>query len=119
MKRGIGLGVIVIVGTLLMTVVSARETSQGSGPQAPKAAEIERVQDNLYLLHGLDRGTRLNVTAFVNSTGVVVVDTGYPGWGRAWLDAIKSVTNKPVTTIISTHTHSDHTGSNPEFGDHL
>jgi cyclase len=29
---------------------------------------------------------------------------------------IKTVTNKPVTTIINTHTHADHTGSNEAFG---
>jgi glyoxylase-like metal-dependent hydrolase (beta-lactamase superfamily II) len=119
MRRAIGLGVVVAVGALSMTTVSSRGASQGSVQQAPKTAEIEKVKDNLYLLHGLDRGTRLNVTAFVGSAGVVVIDTGFPGWGRVWLDAIKSVTSKPVTTIISTHTHSDHTGSNSEFGANL
>ena len=119
MKRGIVLGAVVTVGMLSITAVESGGVSQGSAQQAPKVAEIERVKDNLYLLHGLDRGTRLNVTVFVGAGGVVVVDTGYPGWGRAWLDAIKSLTNKPVTTIISTHTHSDHTGSNPELGEHL
>jgi cyclase len=117
MKRATGLGVVVTIGALLMATAGVRGVSQGSVP--PKVAEIEKIKDNLYLLNGLDRGTRLNVTAFVYSTGVVVIDTGYPGWSRAWLDAIKSVTNKPVTTIISTHTHADHTGSNPEFGENL
>ena len=32
------------------------------------------------------------------------------------LARIKTVTSKPVTTIINTHTHSDHTGSNEFFG---
>jgi glyoxylase-like metal-dependent hydrolase (beta-lactamase superfamily II) len=31
------------------------------------------------------------------------------------LDKIKTVTDKPVTTIINTHTHGDHTGSNNMF----
>ena len=31
------------------------------------------------------------------------------------LDKIKTVTNKPVTTIINTHTHGDHTGNNDFF----
>ena len=31
-------------------------------------------------------------------------------------DRIKTVTDKPVTTIINTHTHGDHTGSNEFFG---
>jgi glyoxylase-like metal-dependent hydrolase (beta-lactamase superfamily II) len=119
MKRGILLGVLVTVGAMTMTAVGARGVSQGTAQQGPKAVEVEKVKDNLFLLHGLDRGTRLNVTVFISSRGVVVVDTGYPGWGRAWLDAIKSLTNKPVTTIISTHTHADHTGSNPEIGENL
>jgi glyoxylase-like metal-dependent hydrolase (beta-lactamase superfamily II) len=32
------------------------------------------------------------------------------------LDKVKSVTNKPITTIINTHTHGDHTGNNGFFG---
>jgi glyoxylase-like metal-dependent hydrolase (beta-lactamase superfamily II) len=39
-----------------------------------------------------------------------------PGWGQVILDRIKTVTNKPITTIINTHTHGDHTGSNEFFG---
>jgi cyclase len=46
----------------------------------------------------------------------VVVDTKLAGWGPAILERIKSVTDKPVTTIINTHTHGDHTGSNEFFG---
>jgi glyoxylase-like metal-dependent hydrolase (beta-lactamase superfamily II) len=98
-----------------MTAAAPDGLSQGTAQTAPKVAEIERVKDNLFLLHGLDRGTRLNSTVFITTGGVVVVDTGFPGWGQTWLNAIKSLTDKPVTTIISTHTHSDHTGSNSEF----
>ena len=29
---------------------------------------------------------------------------------------MKSITPKPVTTIINTHTHGDHTGNNDKFG---
>ena len=53
---------------------------------------------------------------FVTDAGVVVVDTKLAGWGQAILDRIKTVTDKPVTTIINTHTHGDHTGSNEFFG---
>ena len=34
----------------------------------------------------------------------VVVDTQLPGWGQAILDQLRSVTDKPVTVIINTHT---------------
>ncbi|HMB78752.1 MAG TPA: MBL fold metallo-hydrolase, partial [Vicinamibacterales bacterium] len=38
------------------------------------------------------------------------------GWGQAVLDKVKSVTDKPITRIINTHTHGDHTGNNGFFG---
>jgi hypothetical protein len=45
----------------------------------------------------------------------VVVDTMLAGAGPSLLARIKSVTDKPVITIINTHTHFDHSGSNTEF----
>ena len=56
-----------------------------------------------------------NTGVFVTGNGVIVVDTKLGGWGQVILDQIKTVTDKPVTMIINTHTHGDHTGSNPMF----
>ena len=56
-----------------------------------------------------------NSSVFVTATGVVVVDTKNPGWGQPLLDAIRKVTDKPVTMIINTHTHGDHVSGNVEF----
>jgi cyclase len=44
------------------------------------------------------------------------VDDKLAGWGQAVLDRVKGVTSKPITTIINTHTHGDHTGNNGFFG---
>jgi glyoxylase-like metal-dependent hydrolase (beta-lactamase superfamily II) len=44
------------------------------------------------------------------------VDTKLAGWGQAVLDKVKGVTSKPITRIINTHTHGDHTGNNGLFG---
>jgi glyoxylase-like metal-dependent hydrolase (beta-lactamase superfamily II) len=46
---------------------------------------------------------------------VIVVDTKKIGWGQPIIDAIKTLTDKPVTTIINTHTHYDHVNGNAEF----
>ena len=46
---------------------------------------------------------------------MVVVDTKNPGWGKPILDKIRELTDKPVTTIINTHTHGDHVSGNVEF----
>ena len=73
--------------------------------------EVEKLRDNLYLM----RGGGGNSAVFITANGVVVVDTKNPGWGQPLLDKIKSVTDKPVTTIINTHTHGDHVSGNVEF----
>jgi cyclase len=69
------------------------------------------VSDNLYLLSGGGGHT----LALATDTGVILIDTKLAGWGQPLLDAIAAVTDQPVTTIINTHSHGDHTGSNSEF----
>ena len=44
-----------------------------------------------------------NTAVFVTDAGVVIVDTKLAGWGQVILDRVKTVTNKPITTIINTH----------------
>jgi glyoxylase-like metal-dependent hydrolase (beta-lactamase superfamily II) len=51
----------------------------------------------------------------VTANGVVLVDTKLANNGQAILDQVKAVTPKPITHIINTHTHGDHTGSNDFF----
>src|SRR5262249_58107943 len=48
--------------------------------------------------------------------GAVRPHTNPPVGAPAILERVKTVTSKPVTTIINTHTHGDHTGSNEFFG---
>ena len=112
MRRLITLAVLVAVGTLAMASVGAQPD--------PTALQLEKVKDGLYILsggRGSAPGTSVsgNTTAFVTDAGVVLVDTKYPGFGTRMLDMLKSVTNKPVTMVINTHTHGDHTGSNSEL----
>ena len=77
----------------------------------PKTIEVEKLKDNLFVL----RGGGGNTAVFVGTEGVVVVDTKNPGWGQPILDRIKELTDRPVTTIVNTHTHGDHVSGNVEF----
>ena len=45
----------------------------------------------------------------------MLVDTKLANNGQKILDKVKSVTDKPITHIINTHTHGDHVGSNDFF----
>ena len=112
MKRGIVLGVLIISGALSL-MVAAQQPQCGGGQQQqdPKVVEVEKLKDNLFVL----KGGGGNTAAFITAKGVVVVDTKNPGWGQPLLEKIKTLTDKPVTMIINTHTHGDHTSGNVEF----
>ena len=106
--------------TLLVTLLTVGSVSVAikSYQQAPvqpsaKALEAEKLKDNLWVLKGAGSGG--NTAVFVTATGVVVVDTKNPGWGQPIIDKIRELTDKPITTIINTHTHGDHVSGNVEF----
>src|SRR6476661_3475559 len=107
MTRPVVLCALVVVGW-----VTTQAASRGS-QEAPKVVKMQtlNVSDNLYLLSGGGG----NTLALATDDGVVLIDTKLAGWGQPILDSVKAVTDKPVTLIINTHTHGDHTGSNPEF----
>ncbi len=50
----------------------------------------------------------VNAAFFVTEAGVVLVDTGMGPAGPAVLEAIRSVTDLPIHTVIYTHGHVDH-----------
>ena len=121
MRRSVVLGAIVVFGTLSIVMSARQAPPQGPTAASQKATTIEKVKDNLYVITGssisnMDTFSGGNTAVFVTDRGVVLVDTKLPGWGQSILDRIKTVTDKPIVTIINTHTHSDHTGSNDFFG---
>src|SRR5213596_3294412 len=121
MKRLIILVALLAAGALSIVAAGYQQPSQGLPAAALAATQIEKVKDNLYMITGADPTDRNsfsggNTGVFITNSGVVVVDTKLAGWGQVLLDKIKTVTDKPVTTIINTHTHGDHTGSNEFFG---
>jgi glyoxylase-like metal-dependent hydrolase (beta-lactamase superfamily II) len=110
------LGLLITAGGLTIAAYQAPRLS----PAALDATKLEKVKDNLYIITGSSPANRDsfsggNTAVFITDTGVVVVDTKLAGWGQVILDKIRTVTDKPVTTIINTHTHGDHTGSNNMF----
>ena len=114
MKRVVVLAVLIAAGALSLAIAAQQAPPAGAGGQQPQAqhvVQVEKLKDNLFVLQGGGG----NTAAFVTANGVVVVDTKLPGWGQPILDKIKEFTDKPVTTIINTHTHGDHVSGNVEF----
>ena len=102
------LSVLVAVGVMS---VSVKAMQQAAAPPKPMVVEVQKIKDNLFVLTGGGG----NTAVFVQANGVTVVDTKNPGWGQPILAKIKELTNKPVTTIINTHTHGDHVSGNVAF----
>jgi len=89
--------------------------------QQPRVRDIQKIRDNLYFISGGDTNDRStwtggNVAVLVAERGVVVVDTMLAKSGNGILERIRTVTDKPVTTIINTH--FDHNSGNVEFSGH-
>ena len=103
--RMVLLGVVAAAG-LVSIAVTAPTAQQGE-----MVVEVERLQENLYVL----RGGGGNSSAFITSDGVVLIDTKVAGWGQPLIDRIAELTDNPVTTIINTHAHFDHVSGNVEF----
>ena len=107
MRRGFVLGVLLATGALAVV----RAQPPAPDPNAPKVIDVDKVKDNLWVL----KNGGGNTAVFLTAGGVTVVDAKNPGWGKPILDKIKTLTDKPVTMLINTHTHGDHVSGNVEF----
>jgi glyoxylase-like metal-dependent hydrolase (beta-lactamase superfamily II) len=133
MKRGHVLGILLLICGLSVAMLGYQGPAAGAGGQAPAGApgagqrgpgggrgapqplQTIKVRDNLFMIAGAGG----NTAVFVMTNGVALIDTKNPNNGQQIMDQVRAVTNKPVTTIINTHTHADHTGSNEFFTDNV
>ena len=116
----------VVTALLLVTSVlvdrnSTTVTAQGSRPAGTnisgKAFRFNKVKEGVY--HAIGTGAMAvigNSTVIVNDRDVTLVDD-HVSPAAAWvlLEEIKSITDKPVTTVINTHFHFDHAHGNQIF----
>ena len=107
MRRTLVLGIVVAFGVLSLAVQAVQ---QRPAPSAG-ALQVDKLKDNLYVL----RGAGGNTAAFIMSNGVLLVDTKLSGWGQPLMAKLKTLTDKPITTIVNTHTHFDHVNGNVEL----
>src|SRR6266852_3991863 len=81
--------------------------------RAPAPAVLKQVAPDLYFFYN---DASSNSAFLVTDAGVLVVDTGqHPADGRALLERIRRVTDKPVKWVINTHAHGDHYFGNAPF----
>jgi cyclase len=91
---------ILILSLLLSTVLFAQNKEVN--------ISIRKLTDNIYMLKG--RGGNIGIS--IGADGVFMIDDQYAPLTPKILDAIKTLTDKPVKFLINTHWHGDHTGGN-------
>jgi cyclase len=96
---------------VVASLAVAGAAAQQQRPRIPPTGTIAKVRDNLYVIPGAGG----NTTVFVTQGGVVLVDTKLPNNGEPIMNQVRTVTDKPVTMIVNTHSHPDHIGSNGYF----
>ena len=96
---------------LLLGLLSGRSLNA----QSEQTVQMDtlNVRDVLYHLGG-GGGNGLALIDEING-GVILIDSKLPGWGQAVEEVLAQVTDLPVTTIINSHHHLGHAGSNGEF----
>ena len=114
MGRCCYMSILTVVGIGLMAATNEARQNRAS-------LTLHEVGEQLYMLandpavQGMGGGG--NTAIFVTEGGVVLVDTKISGYGSDILSHVQQITDLPITTIINTHTHWDHSGSNNEFPD--
>lgn len=88
----------------------------GAGPVAAQddvEITVTRIADGVYMLMG--RGGNIGLS--VGEDGAFIVDDQFAPLTDKIKAAIATVTDQPVSWVLNTHWHGDHTGGNENFGE--
>jgi glyoxylase-like metal-dependent hydrolase (beta-lactamase superfamily II) len=100
----LGLVLAASFGTPLM----AHAKHRAAPTEAPKVHKVEKVAENVYCIFGQGG----NIGLVVTSKHVVLIDDQFERLVPGLLEAVHSVTDKPIKYLINTHGHGDHVGGN-------
>ena len=106
--------------SLIMSGYVVAYADPGAGIPKPV---VEKINDRVYALiapaelpNARNHGYIANSAVIIGDDGVILVDTGFSvEIGRHIKQTIETITDKPVTHIINTHDHGDHTLGNGAF----
>lgn len=85
--------------------VNLQRVEGGHLERFKKPYEIQRLSKSIYWVSSSD----YSVTVLVGTESVLLIDVPY-SVGKRLIQAIKSITNKPISAIVYSHAHADHIG---------
>lgn len=96
-------------------LLAAAAPAHAADPPPPRAQVLA---PKLWMIPGgfpVDRQPDGNTVIFEGETGFIVMDTGRHTWHRQAILDFARERNKPVTAIINSHWHLDHSSGNAEI----
>ena len=99
-----------------LLVIAAAFLSMSVAAQSSKfdavQIKVHQVAQNVYMLEG--EGGNIGVS--VGEDGVLLIDDQFAPLTQKIVDAVKTITDKPIRFLLNTHWHGDHTGGNENLG---
>ena len=93
---------------LLATPLAAHARHQAAPAVVPKVHKLEKLAENVYCIFGQGGNIGLIVTA----KHAVLIDDQFERLVPGLLEAVRTVTDKPIKYLVNTHGHPDHVGGN-------
>lgn len=105
---------------ILVTAIACVCAAQQATSQEVITTQTHRlteVIDNVYLAQSIAPLFNSNALILINDDDVIVIDSHItPQKGRELIASISKITSKPITTLINSHFHYDHSHGNQVFG---
>ena len=105
-SRALALGCVFAIG--IVAAHNSRAAAQQTQNFDAIQEEVVPVRDGVYMLVGAGG----NTTIMAGEDGVMVVDTQFAPLSTKMLNAIKTISDKPIRHVVNTHMHADHIGGN-------
>jgi len=111
-----------VVLVVVMMAAASQATGQARTGETVIQKATEQFEDSPLTITSLSQGLYVfsgdggNVTAIVDDGSTLLIDRGLASRISELSDAIFRTTMRPVTRLVNTHWHFDHTGGNTYFG---
>ena len=97
---------------LVLVAVFVATSAIAQGDISWKSTELE---PGLFMLEGEGGFPGGNLGLLSGEDGVVLIDNGLPNLSAMTVASVEKLSSGPVSFVINTHAHGDHTGANAAF----
>ena len=94
---------------IIITLIAVVSNAQGRFDDVQ--ITVEKVTDHIYMLQGAGG----NIGISTGKDGVFMIDDQFAPLSEKITAAIKTISDQPVSFLVNTHFHGDHTGGNANF----